>query len=58
MESNPALGGVIWVNYGTRIETRVGIGAAGYRTYKLRKMEKEQQIIEVAVETAPDESRK
>ena len=39
----------------------VGIGAAGYRTYKLRKMEKEQQdrqIIEVAVETAPDESRK
>lgn len=36
----------------------VGIGAAGYRTYKLRKMEKEQQIIEVAVETAPDEPRK
>ena len=36
----------------------VGIGAAGYRTYKLRKMEKEGQIIEVAVETAPDEPRK
>ena len=36
----------------------LGIGTVGYRTYKLRKMEKEQQIIEVAVETAPDESRK
>ena len=38
----------------------VGIGAAGYRTYKLRQLEKEQeerQVIEVAVETATDDSR-
>lgn len=35
----------------------IGIGAAGYRTYKLRQIEKERDEAEKDVEAATDDSR-